>query len=120
MFFFGGLYYTDVGSTLFVLLFLKHFFDIHAKGMPTFTEASLSIFLGLVALSFRQTNIFWVAVFPAGLITFSSLAEKRESARSHITRSYSVSGGFQDMIEKSWKEGVLYDPPVGSAWIDGE
>ncbi|KAL1302099.1 hypothetical protein AAFC00_002535 [Neodothiora populina] len=118
LFFFSGLYYTDVASTLFVLLFFKHFFDIHARGTPTILQAVCSVLLGLIALSFRQTNIFWVAVFPAGLVAISGMGEKRNPSRSSITRSFSVTDATRDVISKTWAEGILYDPQVGGAWID--
>lgn len=120
LFFFSGLYYTDVASTLFVLLHFKHFFDMHTAGIPTIVQAMSSVLLGLAALSFRQTNIFWVAVFPAALVAIGAVTDTREASRSKITRDYTVSGALRDVVTRSWEDGVLYEPQVGGAWIDGE
>jgi alpha-1,2-glucosyltransferase len=35
-------------------------------------------FIGILALLFRQTNIFWVAVFPAGLAVVDALKKSAE------------------------------------------
>lgn len=120
LFFFSGLYYTDVASTLFVLLHFKHFFDMHTAGTPTISQAMSSVLLGIAALSFRQTNIFWVAVFPAALVAIGAVTDTREASRSKITRDYSVSGALRDVVIRGWEDGVLYEPQVGGAWIDGE
>jgi len=59
MFFFSGLYYTDVLSTCVVLRMYRLF--LQRKG-------SVWLYLaGILALTMRQTNIFWVAVFLGGL-----------------------------------------------------
>lgn len=119
LFFFCGLYYTDIGSTLFVLLFFKHFSDIHSKGPPTIFQSFCSILLGLAALTFRQTNIFWVAVFPAGLLVYGTLPDKREWVKEKIDRSLSLKRWLQVMIHKSWTCGIVYDPQVRGAWANG-
>jgi len=76
--------------------------------------------LGLVALMFRQTNIFWVAVLPAGLLAVDGIAEKRVSSRDMVAQSQTFSGELQALFQKSWKDGILYDPQVRGAWSDGE
>ena len=58
LFFFYALYYTDVASTFSVL----YAYYCHLK------KQKKRLFLaGLVSLWFRQTNIFWVAIFMGGL-----------------------------------------------------
>jgi len=69
---------------------------------------------------FRQTNIFWVAVLPAGLLAVDGIAEKRISSRDMVARSQTFSGELQALLQKSWKDGVLYDPQVRGAWSDGK
>lgn len=72
LFFFSGLYYTDVLSTLVVLG--AYFTYLSQRGTSNFFVSSLlTINIGVVALLFRQTNIFWVAVFPAGLAVVDTL-----------------------------------------------
>ncbi|KAN0104256.1 glycosyltransferase family 59 protein [Hyaloscypha variabilis] len=67
LFFFSGLYYTDVLSTCVVLGTYRLFLE--RKGARANTAAGL-VWLypaGLIALTMRQTNIFWVAVFMGAL-----------------------------------------------------
>ncbi|KAF1350865.1 alpha-2-glucosyltransferase Alg10 [Delphinella strobiligena] len=118
LFFFCSLYYTDVGSTLFVLLFLKHFYDSHSQGAPTIFQSLVSVLLGLIALTFRQTNIFWVGVFPIGFLVIGGVAEKRIASRNGIDRNYTLSIQLQALVEKSWRNGLLYDPSIQGAWLE--
>jgi hypothetical protein len=67
IFFFSVLYYTDIASLLFVLL------SYHAS-IVGLRETSLhwgimalQLFYSLLSLLFRQTNVFWVSIFPIGL-----------------------------------------------------
>jgi hypothetical protein len=67
LFFFSGLYYTDIASLLFVLLsYHANLLAIQGKG-SRLGLAALQLFYGIGALLFRQTNIFWVGIFPIGL-----------------------------------------------------
>jgi alpha-1,2-glucosyltransferase len=59
LFFFSGLFYTDVLSTCVVLRIYRLF--LQQKGSAWVYVA------GVLALTMRQTNIFWVAVFLGGL-----------------------------------------------------
>lgn len=59
LFFFSGLFYTDVLSTCLVLRMYRLF--LQRKGSIWLYSA------GILALTMRQTNIFWVAVFMGGL-----------------------------------------------------
>ncbi|KAF2740727.1 alpha-1,2 glucosyltransferas-like protein alg10 [Polyplosphaeria fusca] len=79
LFFFSGLYYTDVLSTLFILWT----YDVFLKQTKTtwrFRDDIIYVVIGLAALAFRQTNIFWVAVYPAGLALVDAL---KSSDRIH-------------------------------------
>ncbi|KAI0547625.1 DIE2/ALG10 family-domain-containing protein [Xylaria curta] len=67
LFFFSGLYYTDPASTLIVLLtYANHLTRVGTK-KPSFLNDVYSLGLGILALGFRQTNIFWVVVYIGGL-----------------------------------------------------
>ncbi|XP_034019431.1 dol-P-Glc:Glc(2)Man(9)GlcNAc(2)-PP-Dol alpha-1,2-glucosyltransferase [Thalassophryne amazonica] len=60
LFFFNFLYYTDAGSTFFILFtYLMMLYGCHKA----------SAFLGVCAILFRQTNIIWVAFCAATLVT---------------------------------------------------
>lgn len=112
LFFFSGLYYTDVQSALWVLLSFQAYLRYEKDGFQSFSEAISLIRFGVIALFFRQTNIFWVAVFPAGLGLVSSLRQSAQKA------TYVHNVGFWEMCEASWYESALYDPPVEEAWIE--
>ena len=71
LFFFTGLYYTDVASTFSVLIFWSHFIHIHKRTEATIVDELINVLLALVPLTFRQTNIFWVAIFPAIILLVS-------------------------------------------------
>lgn len=132
LFFFSALYYTDIMSTVAVLLqlWLRQYF-------PASTTSSLRsplLFLtGFVSLMFRQTNIFWTAVFPAILdaidvvaipAPFNHLysAEQNFMESSHLTRAL-PSGrdtSWTDAIRKSWSGELLIDLPMTDAVLDGK
>ena len=70
---------------------------------------SIVLALGVAALWFRQTNIFWVAVYPAGL-TLLDTYKKLETSKGN-----SMSG----VLGNSWRHVAIYDPPVGEAGLFG-
>lgn len=74
LFFFSGLYYTDVISTLVVLAAYSTYLSQRHSTTP-FLSSLLTINIGILALLFRQTNIFWVAIFPAGLSVVDTLKQ---------------------------------------------
>ncbi|KAK2626349.1 hypothetical protein QTJ16_004611 [Diplocarpon rosae] len=67
LFFFSGLFYTDILSTCLVLRMYRLYLE--RKGACNNSGEGLAwLYLtGAVALWIRQTNIFWVAVFMGGL-----------------------------------------------------
>ncbi|KAI0186074.1 putative glucosyltransferase [Xylaria flabelliformis] len=67
LFFFSGLYYTDPASTLIVLLAYANHLTRVGTAQPSFLNDVYSLGLGILALGFRQTNIFWVVVYMGGL-----------------------------------------------------
>ncbi|KAI1746583.1 DIE2/ALG10 family-domain-containing protein [Xylaria castorea] len=67
LFFFSGLYYTDPASTLIVLLAYANHLTRVGTNQPSFLSDIYSLGLGILALGFRQTNIFWVVVYLGGL-----------------------------------------------------
>lgn len=65
LYFFNFLYYTDSGSTFFILFtYLMTLYGCHKT----------SAFLGVCAVLFRQTNVIWVA-FCAGTLVAAKLDE---------------------------------------------
>ncbi|KAB8542097.1 hypothetical protein FH972_025560 [Carpinus fangiana] len=70
--FFTGLFYTDVASTFVVLATLEAFYSRRS--------GFLIFILGATSLLFRQTNIFWVAIFPAGLTAIAEIQRLSNNA----------------------------------------
>jgi alpha-1,2-glucosyltransferase len=77
--FFSGLYYTDLAAVVFVL------FAIHAcfvqNGGQSWFLALMEIGLGLWALLLRQTNVFWVGLFPIGITVLRLSLDKQETSK---------------------------------------
>nr|POF16514.1 dol-p-glc:glc(2)man(9)glcnac(2)-pp-dol alpha-1,2-glucosyltransferase [Quercus suber] len=121
LFFFTALYYTDVASTFSVLLFYLAFLRSYQKARPTLAQKVLLVLLGLISLWFRQTNIFWVAIFPAGVVLVHELDQGHNAIKDSMHRG---SQGFGDsiysVIKTSWKMNVVYSPAVQGAWCEGK
>jgi alpha-1,2-glucosyltransferase len=111
LFFFSALYYTDVMSTLTVLMAYGAYL-LKQKEVGGIVPNASAVALGVVALFFRQTNIFWVAVFPAGLAVVDALKVDMQSATSRNRDITSV-------IQSSWSKGTIYDCSVQKAGPQG-
>ncbi|EMF08435.1 glycosyltransferase family 59 protein [Sphaerulina musiva SO2202] len=119
LFFFSALYYTDIASTLSWVIFYWYFLRTLSRDGFSLVESTVQVVLGVVSLSFRQTNIFWVGVAPAAL----TLVMELDQGLSVVKQSmYRRAEGFGDstwsVAKTSWKMSVLYDPPVGDAYIE--
>lgn len=110
LFFFSGLYYTDILALLVVVE--AYNWELKRASTKSIASRSSVIFLGfgLLALVFRQTNIFWVSVFFGGLQVVRTL---RQSS------SVCNSSGLIDVAKKGLQN-ELYDPFVFEASIAGE
>lgn len=103
LYFFGALYYTDVMSTAAVLMSYGAFLATTAKPQRTLSDDILAVISGMIALFFRQTNIFWVAVFPAGLTVVRVL---RDNGRM---KSRAAKDGYLSILKESWSMGTVHD-----------
>ncbi|KIW05161.1 uncharacterized protein PV09_03712 [Verruconis gallopava] len=114
LFFFSGLYYTDVQSVFWVLLAYQSFQRYCRRGFSSWSDAFSQLKFGVIALFFRQTNIFWVSVFPAGLSLISSARtlRKKTAAAMHGRKCWRA------VCMDSWREVELYDLPVYEACIE--
>jgi alpha-1,2-glucosyltransferase len=112
LFFFSALFYTDVMSTLTVLLSYSAVLK-KTSIRGTTIDNFIAVFSGVVALLFRQTNIFWVAVFPAGLSVIKALIAS--APPSHNARAMTI----QEILQKSWKESTVHDCAVQDAGLQG-
>ncbi|KAH6673956.1 DIE2/ALG10 family-domain-containing protein [Plectosphaerella plurivora] len=73
LFFFSGLYYTDVMSTLLVLVAFDNSLDRLSRKKSSLNNSIWTVFLGTATLFMRQTNIFWIVVFLGGIEAVHSL-----------------------------------------------
>jgi alpha-1,2-glucosyltransferase len=110
LFFFSGLFYTDVMSTLLVLMSYSAFLKRRAGELSPI-DGVKAVISGMAALSFRQTNIFWVAIFPAGLAVLEALQTSREP---------STKGDVAEILRASWDKGTVHNPSVASASLLGQ
>jgi alpha-1,2-glucosyltransferase len=108
LFFFGALFYTDVLSALFVLLAHLAFYKGNTLGVLVASS---------VSLLFRQTNIFWTAIYLAGLEARREL-HKLDAARHGRRKPYGLLS-WAKVAKLSWIEGALYDPDAPDASIEG-
>lgn len=113
LFFFSALYYTDVVSTWYVLKGYKHFLQSQQPESSSLGSIVRAVFIGMAALFFRQTNIFWVAVFPAGLAVLNALKKHDQDSR-HAAEAPDL----LKIANDSWQNSVLYDCPVDIAGLE--
>ncbi|KAI6801029.1 hypothetical protein KC332_g8140 [Hortaea werneckii] len=119
LFFFSALYYTDIWSTLSVVVFYVQMVNAHRSNMKATERFVRLVALGLISLTFRQTNVFWITVFPAAVTLVQHLDKGQEAVRGSMHRGVD---GFGDSIysvaKTAWKFEIIYDPPVEESWID--
>lgn len=121
LFFFSGLYYTDILALIVVIQ--AYIWDTErsdANGQKKTAVDALRchvslktlafITIGCIALVFRQTNIFWVSVFMGGLQVVRTIRQN--------TKSCGRSGPLEIMAKSFQAE--LYDPLVEEASLAGK
>ena len=118
IFFFSGLYYTDVVSTLAVLVAYKN--HLARLGSDTgILDGLWAVLLGVVALFMRQTNVFWVVVYMGG-------AEAVHAIRSIKPAPVEPPKGPLSIVEHVkfyvWRDSVgeLHDPKLNQSNPEGE
>ncbi|KAL2834438.1 phospholipase D/nuclease [Aspergillus cavernicola] len=107
LFFFSGLYYTDVLALLVVVE--AYNWDLKRTSHPRSGLLESAVFLGfgLAALVFRQTNIFWVSVFFGGLQVVRGLRRVTTTC---------AAANVSDIVRAGSKN-ELYDPMVVDASV---
>ncbi|KAL8634849.1 MAG: hypothetical protein Q9228_007596, partial [Teloschistes exilis] len=100
LFFFYALYYTDVWSVLSVLIT----FQLHQ-----WKCRRIMIVAAIFSLFFRQTNIFWVAIFLGGL----EIIRKIQPGRTCV--EFPVNPTLLDIVTGSWQHARIYDPWISQA-----
>ncbi|RDA95108.1 hypothetical protein CP533_2180 [Ophiocordyceps camponoti-saundersi (nom. inval.)] len=114
LFFFSGLYYTDVASTAIVLATYLNHLDRVTRERSCLRSDFLTIALGLLALLMRQTNIFWVAVYMGGLEVVHAI----KTLTSCSTTPPVLSSKLQRLQQtiREYSIGHIHDPPLYEAW----
>lgn len=117
LFFFSGLYYTDVASTAVVLGgFLNCLNRLGREGNGIMSDLSTFV-LGILALFMRQTNVFWAVVFCGGLEAVHAVKTLRPKA---VERPWTMSPPEHlKWFSWRWSVGDVHDLPVSLAWPDG-
>ncbi|XXG99460.1 hypothetical protein Hte_005799 [Hypoxylon texense] len=113
LFFFSGLYYTDVISTFVVLLAYTNHLGRFRQDTPSLSNHFYTIFLGLLALCMRQTNIFWVVVYMGGLEVVRSIKAVRP--RSVATPEFTTLSEQIEFYIWRYSLGDIHDPSLNLA-----
>ena len=124
IFFFSGLYYTDVASTLVVLMAYRNHLDRVASHTekPGLLSGLWTVVLGVAALFMRQTNVFWVVVYMGGLETVHVVRGLKPKPITEKDTPSIVSakvGEFFGFWLRMYAAGDIHDPPVDMTWPDG-
>ncbi|KAF8472172.1 DIE2/ALG10 family-domain-containing protein [Kalaharituber pfeilii] len=98
MFFFAGLFYTDVWSTVFVLAAYERLLGgRHGR-------------LSAISILFRQTNVLWTSFFcvlhVVSQLTIEPNTQLQE--KKYDTSNQNIVSIFQDI----WNSRVIYNPPL--------
>jgi len=120
LFFFTALYYTDVVSTEVVLWALWFRQNATLRKMR-FARGLIVIFVGVFALLFRQTNIFWVGVYTTALDAVDAMRAVRLSSlqETGLKIPEKSATGLSDVVLRSWSGQAVYDVPVHEALFEG-
>lgn len=119
LFFFSGLYYTDVASTLLVLVAYKnHLGRVSTKQSASVLNDLWTVILGVATLFMRQTNVFWVVVFMGG--SEAAHAIKSLNPEPEEWAPFETLGECVRSYVGRWAVGDVEDSGVDSAWPDGE
>jgi alpha-1,2-glucosyltransferase len=116
MFFFSGLFYTDVLSTGIVLRMYRLF--LQREGASGNLGKVWLYATGMVALTMRQTNVFWVAVFMGGLEAVRTVKGNKSLApvKEPVPRTWQEQAVSSF---KHWSRGEIHDIPLKDAGVHG-
>ncbi|KAH7314252.1 alpha-1,2 glucosyltransferase-like protein alg10 [Rhexocercosporidium sp. MPI-PUGE-AT-0058] len=116
LFFFSGLFYTDVLSTCVVLRVYRLFLERRGAYQNT-SEGLIWLYLtGIIALWMRQTNIFWVAVFMGGMELVRTIDTNRTSDSASVNPPHT----WKDIslfYFKRYSRGQIHDVPLNNATV---
>lgn len=123
IFFFSGLYYTDVASTLVVLVaYRNHLNRVASDGKKLrFLNGLWTVILGVAALFMRQTNVFWVVVYMGGIEAAHVVRGLKPKPASEKETPSVYSATVREFVGfwlRRYAVGDVHDPPVDMAWPD--
>ncbi|XP_044724046.1 DIE2/ALG10 family domain-containing protein [Hirsutella rhossiliensis] len=116
LFFFSGLYYTDVISTAVVLgAFLNHLSRVGC-GSCSIQGDILTVGWGILALLMRQTNVFWIVVYMGGLEAVHAVKTLRPK---RVDQPF-MATLWEQQRYFGWRysAGDIHDLPLSRAWPD--
>lgn len=118
IFFFSGLYYTDVVSTLAVLAaYQNHLLRLNEE-TPGFLSGVKMVALGVVALFMRQTNVFWVVVYMGATEAVHAI---RSLNPAPVEPPKGPLGFVEHVKFYAWRDSVgeLHDPELNNSGPQG-
>lgn len=110
IFFFSGLFYTDVLSTCLVIRMHKSFLQ-KDRGVWLYVA-------GILALTMRQTNIFWVAVYMGGLEVVRTLQDIPVSQQKVTPEPTTWKDGAISAFN-CYARGEIHDVSLNDASVSG-
>ncbi|KAK3324495.1 DIE2/ALG10 family-domain-containing protein [Cercophora scortea] len=117
IFFFSALYYTDVFSTLVVMVaYYDHLSRLTPESPGPF-RGLLTVAVGIAALFMRQTNVFWIVVYFGGLEVVHAVRSLKPAPVGQVPH-------FSTLLEevafyvRRYSLGDVHDPPLSVAWPD--
>ncbi|CAK7211710.1 glucosyltransferase [Sporothrix curviconia] len=127
LFFFSALYYTDVYSTLAVLLAYRlHLFRVSVPALeplPVWSDI-LAVLVGFATLAMRQTNIFWVVVYLGGLEVVQAAKAVRQQPANKAALLAAQDETFDSLPNMvrlylwRYSRGDVHDPSLATSWPD--
>ncbi|KAF7936726.1 hypothetical protein BELL_0829g00040 [Botrytis elliptica] len=121
LFFFSGLYYTDVLSTCVVLYLYKQFLEqAESKKIHKSWKSGAWFYLcGVFALCMRQTNIFWAAIFLGGMEAVRTLKGTYSPAATSLRHLHASSmEEYLKEVGELIKSEHPHDPPLHAASLE--
>ncbi|VUC33358.1 unnamed protein product [Clonostachys rosea] len=116
LFFFSGLYYTDLVSTAVVLAAFLN--SLHRMGgdRPSFLSDVSAVFLGILSLSMRQTNVFWIVAFIGSLEGIHAVKTLRPERIDQPV----MTTLWEQVKFFTWRYSIgdIHDLPLYRAWPD--
>lgn len=118
LFFFSALYYTDVMSTLAVLAAYSNHHLRVSRPRSSVASDVWTLVLGVLALTMRQTNVFWVVVYMGGLEAVHAVKSVASKLPKHQITDSVKTAVWRFKVNSSL--GDIHDPPFSKVWPDGK